>query len=182
MSAPRVLIVSENISMRMGGESSLPFYYAKMFSRRGVEVWLACHERVKSELLDAFPISVTESASYRIPTGKRRYLNGAAACHIGSATCSARRLIHLSTQKRIRSIAVDLARAGKIDVLFEPAPITPKGLSFMYDIGVPVVIGPLCGGMNFPRRFAILTRALPAYLSLQVDGHQNSPIVVCQVS
>ena len=47
----RVLIVSENISMKMGGESSLPFYYGKLFSARGVQVWLACHERVKEEVV-----------------------------------------------------------------------------------------------------------------------------------
>jgi glycosyltransferase involved in cell wall biosynthesis len=62
--------------------------------------------------------------------------------------------IHLSTQMRLRRIAVELASAGVIDVVLEPAPITPKGLSFMYDIGVPVVIGPMCGGMNFPPAFA----------------------------
>ena len=65
--------------------------------------------------------------------------------------------IHFSTQARIRKIAVELASAGKIEVVLEPAPITPKGLSFMYDLGVPVVIGRLCGGMNFPPAFADLT-------------------------
>ncbi len=62
--------------------------------------------------------------------------------------------IHLSTQHRIREIAIELARLGKIEVVLEPAPITPKGLSFTYDVGVPIVIGPLCGGMNFPPAFA----------------------------
>ena len=37
----RVLIVSENISMWMGGESSLPYFYAKLLHLRGAEVWLA---------------------------------------------------------------------------------------------------------------------------------------------
>jgi glycosyltransferase involved in cell wall biosynthesis len=41
-----------------------------------------------------------------------------------------------------------------IDVVFEPAPITPKGLSFMYGFSIPVVIGPLCGGLDFPAAFA----------------------------
>jgi len=39
MPCVRLLIVSENISMRMGGESGPPFYYAKLFSQRGAEVW-----------------------------------------------------------------------------------------------------------------------------------------------
>jgi hypothetical protein len=56
MTALRVLIVSENISMRMGGESSLPFYYAKLFHQRGAQVWLACHERVEEEVRESFPV------------------------------------------------------------------------------------------------------------------------------
>lgn len=152
----RVLIVSENISMQMGGESSLPFYYAKLFSRRGVEVWLACHERVEAELRTALPeltprlrvVSDTpvQKALFRLtnnfPVRLRELLRDQA--------------IHFSTQRRIRGIACELARTGRIDVVLEPAPITPKGLSFVYDVGVPVVIGPLCGGMDFPPAFADL--------------------------
>jgi glycosyltransferase involved in cell wall biosynthesis len=156
MQPVRVLIVSENISMRMGGESSLPFYYAKLLSSMGAEVWLVCHERVEGELRAAFPGLETrmwfvrdtraQKAAFRLsgtlPPRLREMLIGQA--------------IHFSTQMRIRKIAIRLARAGHIDVVFEPSPITPKGLSFMFDVGVPVVIGPLCGGMNFPPAFASL--------------------------
>ncbi len=41
--------------MKMGGESSLPHYYGKLLEQRGVEVWLACHERVREEVLAQFP-------------------------------------------------------------------------------------------------------------------------------
>lgn len=140
--------------MEMGGESSLPFYYARLLLQRGVEVWLACHERVESSLSKDFPEiqsrirlvrdTATQKAAFRwskvLPYRLRDMFVGQA--------------IHFSTQARLRTIAVELARAGKIDVVFEPAPITPKGLSFMYNVGVPVVIGPLCGGMNFPPAFA----------------------------
>jgi glycosyltransferase involved in cell wall biosynthesis len=152
----RVLIVSENISMRMGGESSLPFYYAKLLALRGAEVWLACHERVESELRAAFPgleprmrfvrDTRAQKAAFRL---SRRLPPRVSEMLIGQS-------IHISTQMRIRKIALQLARSGQIDVVFEPSPITPKGLSFLYDVGVPVVIGPLCGGMNFPPAFASL--------------------------
>jgi glycosyltransferase involved in cell wall biosynthesis len=62
-------------------------------------------------------------------------------------------MIHFSTQSRLRKFARELGRQGKIDVVLEPAPITPRGLSFMYDVGVPVAIGPLCGGLDFPPAF-----------------------------
>ena len=41
--------------MHMGGEASLPFYYAKLFLRVGQKFWFACHERVETELRTAFP-------------------------------------------------------------------------------------------------------------------------------
>jgi glycosyltransferase involved in cell wall biosynthesis len=166
MASMRLLIVSENISMQMGGESSLPFFYAKLLAQRGVEVWLACHERVETEVRAAFPelgsrirlVKDTKAQKllYRysefLPYRVRDLLVGQA--------------LHLSTQRRIRKIALELARAGKIDVLLEPSPITPKGVSFMYDIGVPVAIGPLCGGMTFPPAFvaydSLVTRTLMA--------------------
>ncbi len=154
MPVVRVLIVSENISMQMGGESSLPFYYAKLLSERGAEVWLACHERVEKELRAAFPELAARIRLVRdTPAQKNAHRYGSVLPYrirdmlLGQA-------IHVSTQARIRKIAKELARAGLIDVVFEPAPITPKGLSFMYDLGLPVVIGPLCGGMNFPPAFA----------------------------
>jgi glycosyltransferase involved in cell wall biosynthesis len=159
----RVLIVSENISMQMGGESSLPYYYAKLFSQRGAEVWMACHERVEDELRAALP-ELQHRMQFVRDTGSQK-----AVFHYGKylpyriRDMFISQGIHFSTQKRIRAIAVELARAGKIDVVLEPAPITPKGLSFMYNVGVPVVIGPLCGGMNFPPAFAdfdsVVTRA-----------------------
>jgi len=150
---PRVLIVSENVSMRMGGESSLPFYYAKLLEARGAEVWIACHERVADELREAFAPSW---ARVRLvpdtPLQKFLHRSGALLPYrvrdliVGQA-------IHIITQRRIRRIARGLAREGLIDVVLEPSPITPKGPSFMYGLGVPVVIGPLCGGINFPPAF-----------------------------
>jgi glycosyltransferase involved in cell wall biosynthesis len=142
--------------MQMGGEASLPFYYAKLFSQRGAEVWLACHERVESEVRKAFPELDSRIRLVRDTQAQKlawRYGNALPErvrdLFVGQA-------IHFSTQRRIRRIAIELSRTGKIDVVFEPSPITPAGLSFMYDLGVPVVIGPLCGGMAFPPAFADL--------------------------
>jgi glycosyltransferase involved in cell wall biosynthesis len=160
----RVLIVSENISMQMGGEASLPFYYAKLFTRRGAEVWLACHERVETELRAAFPEIEPRIRLVRDTPAQRVVFRYGNALPYRIRDMFVEQMIHYSTQARIRKVAIELARAGKIDVVLEPAPITPKGLSFMYDVGVPVVIGPLCGGMNFPPAFAdldsLVTRGL----------------------
>jgi glycosyltransferase involved in cell wall biosynthesis len=142
--------------MRMGGESSLPFYYAKIFSERGAEVWMACHERVEKELRAAFPELEPRMQFIRDTRAQKIVFRLSEKLPYRIRVMFIEQVIHFSTQKRIRKIAIMLARTGKIDVVFEPSPITPKGLSFMYDVGVPVVIGPLCGGMNFPPAFADL--------------------------
>ena len=150
--------------MKMGGESSLPFYYAKLFSQRGVEVWLACHERVEAELRAAFSEMkpriqiVRDTQVQKIAFRYGRFLSYRVRdIFVGQA-------VHISTQVRLRKIAIELARANRIDVVFEPSPISPKGLSFMFGVGVPVVIGPLCGGMNFPPAFVDLDSSATHFL------------------
>jgi glycosyltransferase involved in cell wall biosynthesis len=173
----RVLIVSENISMQMGGESSIPFYYAKLLVQRGAEVWLACHERVESELRKSLPELESRMQFVRDTRAQKVAFRFGNSLPYRIREMFIGQLIHFSTQARIRKIAIELAHTNKIDIVFEPAPITPKGLSFMHGLGIPVVIGPLCGGMNFPPAFAdldsIVTRvstALGRYIS-QLANH-----------
>lgn len=149
----RVLIVSENISMKMGGEASLPFYYAKLFHERGVEVHIACHERVADELRSTF-----HGLGPRIYLVQDTWLQKALyrmgeKLGIRLKVMLTEQAIHLLSQIKIRKIARRLAAESRIDALLEPAPITPKGVSLMFNVGVPVVIGPLCGGMSFPPAF-----------------------------
>jgi glycosyltransferase involved in cell wall biosynthesis len=162
----RILIVSENISMEMGGESGLPYYYAKLFLNRGAEVWLACHERTATSLLRGFPELEARIRFVRDTPMQKTLFRFSQMLPYRLGDMIVGQAIHLLSQIRLRKIAIELARAGSIDVVLEPAPITPKGISFMYDVGVPVVIGPLCGGMNFPRAFAnmdsFVTRCLMA--------------------
>lgn len=160
----RVLVVSENVSMKMGGESSLPYYYAKLLSQRGAEIWLACHERVRDEVLSAFPELAQRTHFVRDSLFQKWLFRGTAWLPYRIRDLLVGQAIHYSTQWRLRKLAHRLARAGSVDVVLESSPITPKGLSFMYELGVPVVIGPLCGGMEFPPAFRDLdslpTRAL----------------------
>lgn len=168
-----VLIVSENISMRMGGESSLPFYYAKLFHQRGAEVWLACHERVEVEVREAFPEFAERIRVVKDTTAQKLAFRYGARLPFRVRDILVGQAIHFSTQRRIRHVAIELAKAGKIDVVFEPAPITPKGLSFMYGLGVPVVIGPMCGGMSFPPAFVQLDSMMARHsINLARHGSQ----------
>lgn len=139
--------------MRMGGESSLPYYYAKLLSQRGAEIWLACHERVRDEVSGAFPELAQRTHFVRDSLLQKCLFRGTAWLPYRIRDIVVGQAIHYSTQWRLRKLACRLAQAGSVDVVLESSPITPKGLSFMYELGVPVVIGPLCGGMEFPPAF-----------------------------
>lgn len=151
----KVLIASENISMRMGGEASLGYYYLKLFAERGVEVWIVCHARVRDELAGSLPPALFarthfvedtrfQKTSWRI--GHELLSDRVAELLLGQVLLS-------STQRRARLMVRSLVARHDIDVVFQPDPIAPKSLSFMYDVGAPVVIGPMCGGLDFPPAF-----------------------------
>lgn len=160
----KILVVSENISMKMGGESSLPYYYAKLFSESGEDVVVACHERCREEVEGSLAGKVAGTVFVRdrllqiFLDRLSRYL----PYRIKDIVIG--QLIHYLTQFQIRKEILRLVRSGDVDIVLEPSPISPKGLSFMYGLGVPVVIGPLCGGMTFPPAFrkmdSILTQTI----------------------
>ncbi len=161
----KVLIVSGNASMRMGGEASLPLYYFKLLRLHNIETWMICHERVKEELRQIFPndkdfqkiqfvndtklqIAVWRFSEY-FPERIKDLILG--------------QIIHLATQIQTRKIAKKQIEKLSIDIVFEPSPISPKAVSFMYGFGVPVVIGPLCGGIDFPPAFRYMDSPLSRF-------------------
>lgn len=164
----RVVIVAENVSMRMGGEASLPFYYFKLL-RRQVDVWIVCHARVREELCEAFPdnedfqkIRFVEDTWFQVLVWR---ISHWFPYRIKDLIFS--QLLHLSTQRQARAVVKKMIDELDIQVVFEPSPITPKGLSFMYNMGVPVVIGPLCGGLEFPPAFRYMDSPV-AHISISV--------------
>ena len=62
-------------------------------------------------------------------------------------------LIHLITQIYQWKLARKIVRLKKIDIIHEPAPVSPALPSAMFALNVPVVIGPMNGGMTFPAAF-----------------------------
>ena len=164
----RVVIVAENVSMRMGGEASLPFYYFKLL-RRQVDVWIVCHARVREELCEAFPdnedfqkIRFVEDTWFQVLVWR---ISQWFPYRIKDLIFS--QLLHLSTQRQARAVVKKMIDELDIQIVFEPSPITPKGLSFMYNMGVPVVIGPLCGGLEFPPAFRYMDSPV-AHISISV--------------
>jgi glycosyltransferase involved in cell wall biosynthesis len=162
---PRVLIVAEHISMKMGGEAARPLHYFRVMRSRGIEAWLVVHSRTRDELRqllgedfhrayfvpDTFLHKLLWKIGQLFPHQVRIVTFGAAG--------------HLLTQIMQRKLVKKLVRQHRIDIVHEPIPISPKQPSMTYNVGAPVVIGPLNGNINYP----------PAF------GHMESPLVRASV-
>lgn len=150
----RLLIVADNVSRRMGGEAGKNLYYLQLFQERNVDVRILCHGRVREELKQELSeenfkkIHFVEDSPLQILLWK---LGKHLPERLQSLTIA--QIIRLNSQIKIREVAKQIIKKHDIQLVFEPSPITPKGISCMYDLGVPVVIGPLSGGLDFPPAF-----------------------------
>ena len=57
------------------------------------------------------------------------------------------------TQIVQRQIAQKVVQEQQIDIIHQPIPVSPKDPSMIFGMGVPVVMGPMNGGMNYPPAF-----------------------------
>lgn len=181
----RVLIVAEHASARFGGEAILPLHYFRMLRQRGVEAWLLVHGRTQPELEEYLPDQ--RERMHFIPdlwihralwAVHRRLPKRIATFSIGA-------LSHLITQRLQRRIAKRLIREHKIDVVHEPIPVSPKLPSAMFNLGAPVIIGPMNGGMHFPpayrqrqgtieRLFMTAGRGLASFMNRMLPGKRRA--------
>ena len=150
----RVLLVAENMSMKQSGETSIPCYYLEHFLRRGIEVWAICHSRVRDELRDEMRPEVFRRIHFVEDTWlQRRLWRAGHSMHYRVDDLIFGQLIHTLTQLRMRSFAERLIDRHDIQLVFQPVPISPKALSYMFGFNVPVVVGPMCGGLELPPAF-----------------------------
>jgi glycosyltransferase involved in cell wall biosynthesis len=148
-----VILVADNASARFGGEAFIPLNYFRLLLAREVDVRLVVHARVRAELVELFPdhsdrLHFVEDiwlhkALFRLGTFLPRRL----------ADATTGLLLHLTTQLVQRNIIKSLVERLAVDVIHQPIPVSPKTPSCLYGIGVPVVIGPLNGGMKYPPAF-----------------------------
>jgi len=150
----RVLIVADNASAKFGGEAFLPLHYFRLLRERGIEAWLLTHQRVQSEL-DALFVADRERIHYVPDTRAHIALANLGArlpTRVNDVTLSC--ASQLMTQFMQRRMVRKLVREHQITVVHSPTPVSPKQPSALFDVGAPVVIGPMNGGMTFPVAFA----------------------------
>lgn len=149
----RICIVAEHASYKFGGEAVLPLHYFAGLRARGVEAWLVVHTRTRSELEAAFP-GERERLRF-IPDAwfhKLLFrLSGFLPRRIGEATLGL--LSQLTTQYLARRIVLKLIAREGVDLVHQPIPVSPRFPSLMTGLGVPVAIGPMNGGMEYPAAF-----------------------------
>jgi glycosyltransferase involved in cell wall biosynthesis len=145
--------VAENASFKFGGEASLPLHYYSRLRARGVDTWLIVHGRTRQELEELFPnqdgriLYIPDQWFHRLiwrlsPLLPRRV-----------AEASLGTLMVLVNQWIQRRIVRRLILNNQVNVVHQPIPVSPRAPSFIFKLGVPVVLGPMNGGMEYPHAF-----------------------------
>lgn len=149
----RVLIVAEHASAKFGGEAILPLHYYRVLRQRKIPTWLIVHERTRLELEALFPkddnriVFVSDTVFHCVLWRCSRFL----PARLASFTTGF--VMRLVTQLAQLRVIRQLVHDEKISVIHQPTPVSPKEPSMIYGTGVPVVIGPMNGGIDYPHAF-----------------------------
>jgi glycosyltransferase involved in cell wall biosynthesis len=185
----RVLIVADNASSQFGGEAFLPFNYFRLLRARNIDVRLLVHERNRSELTTQFPEDL-DRLHYVKDTLLHKIvfrLGNLLPRRVAEVTTGF--IIHLTTQVAQRRLLRMLLKQHHFDVIHVPIPVSPKAPSLIYGFGLPVVFGPMNGGMEYPpafrreesglSRFAVaLGRGVASLLNLAFPGKRRARLLL----
>jgi glycosyltransferase involved in cell wall biosynthesis len=141
-----ILIVCEHASNRFGGEAVLPLHYFKLLSDANHNVYLITHSRAKPNLASIGDIN-HQHIEYIPDTFLHRFLNRFSQTAFSPVVGI---LAHLLTQLYQYYLVKKMVSKHRIDIVHEVAPVSPRQPSMMFGFGVPVVIGPMNGGMTYP--------------------------------
>lgn len=177
-----ILIVCEHASNVYGGEAMLPLNYFRLLSTDpNNQVYLITHARVKASIEQLTDIK-QDHVFYMPDTKLHQVLDKYSALlpdRISLLTFGF--LMHLLTQFYQWKLARKIVKTKNINILHEPAPVSAVLPSVMFCLGVPVVIGPMNGGMTFPTAFNTmagrfervlyrLTRVLSTVFNILIPG------------
>jgi glycosyltransferase involved in cell wall biosynthesis len=185
----RVLIIADNASNQFGGEAFLPFNYFRLLRARNIDVRLLVHERNRSVLTTEFPQDldrlhyVKDTRLHKIVFRFGNFLPR----RVADVTTGF--VIYLTTQIAQRRLAKRLSKLHHFDVIHVPIPVSPKSPSLFYGFGLPVIFGPMNGGMEYPpafrreearlSRFAVaLGHSLASFLNLAFPGKRRARLLL----
>ena len=150
----RVLVVAANASAKWGGEAILPLHIFRGLRAKGYDARLCVGAETKPELDECLGLD-RERVAYVQDGGKHAFFRWLDA---HSPQWIAPRYTYyylsvLSTLLRQRRMVLRLIETYKIQIVHQPTPVSPKAPSFLFGLPVPLVVGPMNGGMEYPPGF-----------------------------
>jgi len=152
------LIIAEHASTRYGGEALIPFQYFKHLRQKNIDVHLLVHERTRAELCDAFPNDIERL--HFVTDSRIDIWCDKIAGHLPDrlALFTVRAVSQFDTQVRQRRMAEALVDEHRFNVIHQPIPVSPRQPSMIFGLSVPVIIGPMNGGMHYPPNYDLTSR------------------------
>ncbi|MGI0489201.1 glycosyltransferase family 4 protein [Pantanalinema rosaneae CENA516] len=159
----RVLIVAEHASLKFGGEAILPVHYFRILRQRGIEAWLIVHERTREELTTYFADHIDRIYFIQDNFWHRLFWNLSKPLphRVGLFTTGFG--LRLLTQVQQLRLTRRLVKEHNVTIVHQPIPVSPKEPSMIRQVGAPVIIGPMNGGMNYPPAFQHLEKSWVRY-------------------
>lgn len=185
----RVAIVAPQASAQFGGESILPLHYFRQLRERGVDAWMVLHERTREELENVLGEDIERVLFVKdLLVDRLLYrLSCLLPPRVGENTFGL--VMFYLTQWRQNRVLRQLVRQRGVNVVHQPSPVSPKIPSLISNVGAPVIIGPMNGGMTFPPSFRHLQRAserffvgiarrTTAFFNLLLPGKRRAALLV----
>jgi glycosyltransferase involved in cell wall biosynthesis len=146
--------------MQFGGEAALPVHYFRLLRQRQIETWLVVHERTRQELLSQFPED--SDRIYFVPDTIWQQLMDSVSHYLPKKLFEITLgfAMKLLTELAQRSVIRQLINTQQIDLIHQPIFVSPKTPSLIFGMGVPVIMGPLNGGMTYAPAFQQSKRQL----------------------
>jgi glycosyltransferase involved in cell wall biosynthesis len=149
----KIAIVAEHASAAFGGEALLPLNYFRLLRKRNYDVRLLVHCRSRAELIQILGPEIDRVTFVEDHVLQKLLFHAGKLLPAKIAEATTGYLSHLITQLEQRKLLRDMVHRNEIELVHEPIPVSPKMPSLMFGIGVPVIIGPMNGGMEYPPAF-----------------------------
>jgi glycosyltransferase involved in cell wall biosynthesis len=150
----KIVLASDNTSLRMGGEAAISYHVFRTLRERGEDVRLVTHERNEHELRAAFPHD-TDRLHFIEETPVHRWawkLIDASPKRLGVALFGAP-IALLVQRSMLRTIRGIIARHG-CDVVHQLTPVAPRLPSAITKVPAAMIIGPMNGNIHPPTAFS----------------------------
>ncbi|SHM61725.1 Glycosyltransferase involved in cell wall bisynthesis [Roseovarius litoreus] len=149
----KILICAPNATARFGGEAILPLKYFELLRKRDVDVRLIAHARNQRDLEER--VGDDADRIMYVPDSKWHRMIWKAGKPFPHAIQDAvfGSMMAWIDQRYQTKFIRECVRAGLVDIIHQPIPVSPLAPSWIYGFAVPVVIGPMNGGMNFPKGY-----------------------------